>query len=53
MTPAQSSLEAPYIQRNIEATRAAYGLTNNSIIQTISTQNVDNPAGIIATYGAG
>jgi hydrophobic/amphiphilic exporter-1 (mainly G- bacteria), HAE1 family len=27
---------------------AGYGLTNNSIIQTISTQNVDNPAGIIA-----
>ena len=27
---------------------AGYGLTNNSVIQTISTQNVDNPAGIIA-----
>jgi len=27
---------------------AADGLTNASIIQTISTQNVDNPAGIIA-----
>ncbi|HUC04618.1 MAG TPA: UPF0182 family protein, partial [Acidimicrobiales bacterium] len=26
VTPAQSSLEAPYIQRNIEATRAAYDL---------------------------
>jgi len=28
VTPAQSSLERPYIQRNITATRAAYGLTN-------------------------
>jgi hypothetical protein len=26
VTPAQASLEAPYIKRNIEATRAAYGL---------------------------
>jgi uncharacterized membrane protein (UPF0182 family) len=28
VTPAQSSLEAPYIQRNITATRQAYGLTD-------------------------
>ncbi len=28
VTPAQSSLEHPYIQRNITATRAAYGLTD-------------------------
>ena len=28
VTPAQSSLEAPYIQRNITATRAAYGLND-------------------------
>ena len=28
VTPAQSSLEAPYIQRNITATRDAYGLNN-------------------------
>jgi uncharacterized protein len=28
VTPAQSSLEAPYIQRNIDATRSAYGLTH-------------------------
>ncbi len=31
VTPAQSSLEAPYIQRNIDATRAAYGLKNVKI----------------------
>jgi uncharacterized membrane protein (UPF0182 family) len=28
VTPAQSTLEAPYIQRNITATRDAYGVTN-------------------------
>ncbi len=28
VSPAQGSLEGPYIQRNIEATRAAYGLNN-------------------------
>ena len=28
VTPAQSSLEAPYIQRNINATRAAYDVNN-------------------------
>lgn len=28
VTPAQSSLELPYIKRNIEATRAAYGIQN-------------------------
>ncbi len=28
VVPAQSSLEAPYIQNNIKATRAAYGLNN-------------------------
>ncbi|CAB4883398.1 unannotated protein [freshwater metagenome] len=29
--PSESSKEAPYIQRNIDATRAAYGLTNVDI----------------------
>ena len=33
VTPAQSSLEAPYIQRNINATRAAYGLTDVKVHQ--------------------
>ena len=33
VTPAQSSLEAPYIQRNITATRAAYGLNNVQVHQ--------------------
>ena len=31
VTPAQSSLEAPYIQRNITATRDAYGLNNVAV----------------------
>jgi hypothetical protein len=33
VTPAQSSLEAPYIQRNITATRDAYGVTNVNVQQ--------------------
>ncbi len=33
VTPAQSSLEAPYIQRNINATRAAYGLNDVQVHQ--------------------
>ncbi|HTU40013.1 MAG TPA: UPF0182 family protein [Acidimicrobiales bacterium] len=33
VTPAQSSLEAPYIQRNITATRQAYNLTNVRVSQ--------------------
>ena len=33
VTPAQSSLEAPYINRNITATRDAYGLNNVQVHQ--------------------
>ena len=33
VTPAQSSLEAPYINRNITATRDAYGLNNVTVHQ--------------------
>ena len=33
VTPAQSSLELPYIARNIHATRAAYGLTGQRAVQ--------------------
>ncbi len=42
--PSESSKEAPYIQRNIDATRAAYGLTNvdvqdyNATLTTTSGQ---------------
>jgi uncharacterized membrane protein (UPF0182 family) len=46
VTPAQASLEAPYIKRNIEATRAAYDLNsvkvkNFSATTSISTAEVD------------
>jgi len=40
VTPAQSSLEAPYIQRNIVATRAAYGLDHVKVSSFAATTNV-------------
>ena len=40
VTPAQSSLEAPYIQRNITATRAAYGLENVKVEPFAATTTV-------------
>jgi uncharacterized membrane protein (UPF0182 family) len=40
VTPAQSSLEAPYIKRNIEATRAAYELKNVKVEQYSATTSV-------------
>jgi hypothetical protein len=40
VTPAQSSLEAPYIQRNIEATRAAYNLKHVTVKNFSATTNV-------------
>jgi uncharacterized membrane protein (UPF0182 family) len=39
VTPAQSTLEAPYIQRNIDATRAAYGLTHVKVSTFAATTN--------------
>ena len=40
VTPAQSSLEAPYIQRNIKATRAAYDLNGVTVKSFDATTNV-------------
>ncbi|MGP0028918.1 MAG: UPF0182 family protein [Acidimicrobiales bacterium] len=40
VTPAQSSLELPYIQRNIDATRAAYGLNNVAVKNFAADTNV-------------
>ena len=40
VTPAQSSLEAPYIQRNISATRTAYGLNDVQIHQFPATNTI-------------
>ena len=53
VTPARSSLEAPYIQRNITATRDAYGLTNVKVrnfaaSNTISATQVAAAAPTIA-----
>ncbi len=49
VTPAQSSLEAPYIQRNIEATRAAYGLTNVAIHQFQATTAISASQTVLAS----
>ena len=48
VNPAQSSLEAPYIQRNINATQAAYGLSHVKVHQfpastDISAAQVQSP----------
>ena len=40
VTPAQASLEAPYIKRNIKATRAAYGLNNVKVKSSSATTSV-------------
>ncbi len=40
VTPAQSSLEAPYIQRNITATRAAYGLNDVHVHQFAGSTSI-------------
>jgi hypothetical protein len=40
VNPAQASLEAPYIQRNIDATRAAYGIANVKVESFPATTNV-------------
>ncbi len=41
VTPAQSSLEAPYIQRNINATRAAYNLDHVTVQNFAATTSGD------------
>ena len=48
--PSESSKEAPYIQRNIDATRAAYGLTNIEVKEYNAT--VDPNAGQLSGDGA-
>src|SRR6185312_4470770 len=40
VTPAQSSLEAPYIKRNIEATNASYDLNDVTVKSFKATTNV-------------
>jgi hypothetical protein len=48
VTPAQSSLEAPYIQRNIQATRDAYGLTNVKVHQFTANTSITPPETVLA-----
>jgi len=49
VTPAQSSLEAPYIQRNITATRAAYGLNNVQVHSFPANPNITASQTVLAT----
>lgn len=54
VNPAQSSLELPYIKRNIEATRSAYGLShvvvsNFSGASTVSPSSVQSSAPTLAS----
>ena len=49
VTPAQSSLEAPYIQRNITATRAAYGLNNVQIHNFPADPSITPSQTVLAT----
>ena len=49
VTPAQSSLEAPYIQRNITATRAAYGVTNVNVQQFPAKTSISASQTVLAS----
>ncbi|MFN9953541.1 MAG: UPF0182 family protein, partial [bacterium] len=48
--PSESSKEAPFIQRNIESTRAAYGLDKVNVIDYQAT--VDTSAGQLSDDAA-
>jgi uncharacterized protein len=48
VTPAQSSLEAPYIARNISATRAAYGLNNVKVHQFQAATSITASQAVLA-----
>ena len=49
VTPAQSSLEAPYIQRNITATRDAYKLNNVSVHSFQASTTISASQALTAT----
>jgi uncharacterized protein len=49
VTPAQSSLEAPYIQRNITATRDAYNLNNVAVHTFPATTTISASQAVLAT----
>jgi uncharacterized membrane protein (UPF0182 family) len=48
VTPAQSSLEAPYINRNITATRDAYGLNNVQVHQFPAATSISASQTVVA-----
>ncbi len=48
--PAQETLEAPYIARNIKATRHAYGI-NNIVLHNFSASSSLSPAQLAANVG--
>jgi uncharacterized protein len=48
VTPAQSSLEAPYINRNITATRDAYGLNNVAVHQFPAATTISASQTVVA-----
>ena len=48
VTPAQSSLEAPYIQRNITATRAAYGLNDVKVQSFAASTSITASQAVLA-----
>ncbi len=48
VNPAQSSLEIPYIKRNIQATRAAYGLSHVTVSNFAGASSV-NPSSVAAS----
>ncbi len=49
VNPAQSSLEAPYIQRNITATRAAYGLNDVKVHQFPASTSITASQTVLAS----
>ena len=49
VNPAQSSLEAPYIQRNITATRAAYNLNDVNVKQFPASTNISPSQAVLNT----
>ena len=49
VTPAQSSLEAPYIKRNITATRDAYNLNNVAVHQFPADTSITASQTVLAT----
>ena len=49
VTPAQSSLEAPYIQRNITATRDAYNVNNVAVHSFPASTTISASQAVLAT----